>query len=121
MPLLSSPVFLFLYFLGLPLFLHELGHWVGLKYFRLPYKFKVMRGFLGPEIGFEWTREDIDIETLKKYLIVSLAGAFPPLLMLVPAFITKSLPFVACSSVLCLFYSIWTCIETWLNVRRIET
>ena len=108
-----------LWFCVWPLILHEFGHWIILKYYKIPYKFYI-NWKAGGIIAFE-VSDVISKDDLIKNVHVGLAGAFPPLLIFLPILLFPELRvlvvfFICCFT--CLFYCFWSISETWLNLRN---
>jgi len=94
------------------LFLHEFGHWLMLKRYKIPH-----------HIFFDWKRLLIEFKTKpqnpKQGIKITLAGAFPPLLVLIPCFFSVDEQIIIIGFTYCLFFAIWTCIELWYNISRL--
>jgi hypothetical protein len=92
----------------LPFFLHELGHWLALKYYAIPFKVEIRWYLL--LFSFKIADGDANLNSVK----VGLAGGVLPLLILVPCWILGL--GLMCYSV----YALWTIWETWLVVRAMQ-
>lgn len=105
-----------LYFLLVPLFLHEFGHWIMLRRFRIPFKVVYTKTSC---IGFEELVENrTEFDNLRS-LRVGLAGAVTPLFALIPLLYFG--PVLIIAGVLTSFvYALWTVYEVWHNILRIE-
>lgn len=102
------------------MFLHELGHFIALKYYKVNYSVILPSLRNGLVVGFK--SEDLrGVENVKKALKISLAGGFSPLILTIPPYIlgAKLIFFLTCE--LCLLYLAWTCYETWLNINNLHT
>ena len=103
---------LFWFLFGIvPLFLHEFGHWIMLKKYKIPYNFFIdwKKGI----IGFRTNTNDI------RQLKCGLMGAFFPLLIMIPLTLTFNLFLISLGLLVCLFYTLWTCVEVWYNIKDV--
>jgi len=112
LPTYIRAIFFFLWFGVSPLLLHEFGHWIMLKRYKIPFKF-----------FFEWKTGCLCFEEHSnsvKSLKVGLAGAFPPLIILIPCVLSGYLILVSLGFLVCLFMALWSCVEVWKNISEVK-
>lgn len=88
--------------------LHELGHWIMFKRYDIPYRFKMTKSYM----SLEFEIAHLSKRGFEKIVRLVLAGAFLPLIVLIPCFLSMSAFLIWMGLVVCLANAIYTCYET---------
>lgn len=100
------------WFVIAPIALHELGHWLILTYYKI--SFDLFFDWKGLMFGFE------EHSNSPNALKAGLAGAFLPLLILIPCILLGNFYLIGLGLIACLVMSIWACVEVWFNVDKLN-
>lgn len=84
--------------------LQELGHWIMFKRYDIPYRFKMTRFYMSLEFEIAYVSK----RGFEKIVRLVLAGAFSPLIVLIPCFLSMSAFLIFVGLIGCLANAIYT-------------